>query len=425
MTDRYCHPRVHRAARAAGVHAASVRADGASYTRRARVEAVRDAVDMVDLVSARTELRKAGARSYEGLCPFHEERTPSFGIEPVREALPLLRLPGGRATCSSSSQETEGVDFKRRARAARPALRRPAGASRHEDPRDAERRRAARAAAGAARAHGGALRALPLGVARGAATRGTTCRRAGWRRRRCASSASATRPSAWDTGAAGRHAATGSPTTRSTTPGLATRGQAAGSIYDRFRGRITFPLCRLARARARVRRAGDAARSSGRSTSTRRRTTSSTRAASSSAPTSRGRSAAPRRAVGRRCRGLHGRDRAAPGGHAQRGRDHGHRADRATRWASWRGWRTVVLLALDADSAGQEAMLRAAAPGGGAQARAARRAAAAGRRPGGSGRRDGAQAAQRARRAVGAVRPLPRRAGAGDRRPLEPRARIA
>ena len=43
---------------------------------------VRDAVDMVALVSARTELRRAGANSYFGRCPFHEERTGSFHVSP-------------------------------------------------------------------------------------------------------------------------------------------------------------------------------------------------------------------------------------------------------------------------------------------------------------------------------------------------------
>ncbi|MDQ4041403.1 MAG: CHC2 zinc finger domain-containing protein, partial [Actinomycetota bacterium] len=56
----------------------------ARYTDDSR-ERVRDAVDMVDLVSARTELRRAGPNSLEGLCPFHEERTPSFGIDPVKK----------------------------------------------------------------------------------------------------------------------------------------------------------------------------------------------------------------------------------------------------------------------------------------------------------------------------------------------------
>jgi len=42
----------------------------ARYSADAK-EQVRDAVDMVDLVSSRTELRRAGANRFEGLCPFH------------------------------------------------------------------------------------------------------------------------------------------------------------------------------------------------------------------------------------------------------------------------------------------------------------------------------------------------------------------
>jgi DNA primase len=43
------------------------------------VRAAVDAADMVEVVSGRTQLRKAGAR-YVGRCPFHEERTPSFSV---------------------------------------------------------------------------------------------------------------------------------------------------------------------------------------------------------------------------------------------------------------------------------------------------------------------------------------------------------
>jgi DNA primase len=45
------------------------------------VRAAVDAADMVEVVSGRVQLRKAGAR-YTGLCPFHEERTPSFSVNP-------------------------------------------------------------------------------------------------------------------------------------------------------------------------------------------------------------------------------------------------------------------------------------------------------------------------------------------------------
>jgi DNA primase len=45
------------------------------------VERVKQAADIVEVVSVHTDLRRQGAR-YVGLCPFHEERTPSFSVEP-------------------------------------------------------------------------------------------------------------------------------------------------------------------------------------------------------------------------------------------------------------------------------------------------------------------------------------------------------
>ena len=81
----------------------------ARYTDDSR-ERVRDAVDMVDLVSARSELRRAGPNSYEGLCPFHEERTPSFGIDPVKKVYHCFGCGAG-GDVFRFVQETEGVDF--------------------------------------------------------------------------------------------------------------------------------------------------------------------------------------------------------------------------------------------------------------------------------------------------------------------------
>jgi len=45
------------------------------------LERVKQAADIVEVISAHTDLRRAGAR-WTGLCPFHEERTPSFSVEP-------------------------------------------------------------------------------------------------------------------------------------------------------------------------------------------------------------------------------------------------------------------------------------------------------------------------------------------------------
>jgi DNA primase len=45
------------------------------------LERVKQAADIVEVISAHTDLRRQGAR-WTGLCPFHDERTPSFSVEP-------------------------------------------------------------------------------------------------------------------------------------------------------------------------------------------------------------------------------------------------------------------------------------------------------------------------------------------------------
>jgi DNA primase len=47
-----------------------------------KVQEVRDRVDIVDLVGRYVELRRSG-RNYVGLCPFHQERSPSFNVNPA------------------------------------------------------------------------------------------------------------------------------------------------------------------------------------------------------------------------------------------------------------------------------------------------------------------------------------------------------
>jgi DNA primase len=82
----------------------------ALYTNDSK-ERVRDAVDMIDLVNARTELKRAGVNRYTGLCPFHDERTPSFGINPADKVYYCF---GCQASGDAFTfvMETEGVDFK-------------------------------------------------------------------------------------------------------------------------------------------------------------------------------------------------------------------------------------------------------------------------------------------------------------------------
>ena len=73
------------------------------------IERVRSAADMVELVSARTELKRQGAR-YQGLCPFHDERTPSFSIHPGEKLYHCFGCGVG-GDLFDFVQATENIDF--------------------------------------------------------------------------------------------------------------------------------------------------------------------------------------------------------------------------------------------------------------------------------------------------------------------------
>jgi len=50
---------------------------------RPTIDRIMDATNIVDVVSEFVSLRKSGT-SYKGLCPFHDDRTPSFSVSPSR-----------------------------------------------------------------------------------------------------------------------------------------------------------------------------------------------------------------------------------------------------------------------------------------------------------------------------------------------------
>jgi DNA primase len=77
--------------------------------RNESVEAVKAAADIVQLVEARTRLRKVGGR-YTGLCVFHEEKTPSMSVSPDRGTYYCFGCGAG-GDAIRFVQETESLDF--------------------------------------------------------------------------------------------------------------------------------------------------------------------------------------------------------------------------------------------------------------------------------------------------------------------------
>jgi DNA primase len=80
---------------------------------RIKDSSVRDVVaaaDMVEVVSGRTPLRRSSGSRYMGRCPFHEEKTPSFSVNPV-EKLYYCFGCGKGGDVISFVRETENLDF--------------------------------------------------------------------------------------------------------------------------------------------------------------------------------------------------------------------------------------------------------------------------------------------------------------------------
>src|SRR3954447_11448784 len=81
----------------------------ARYTDESR-ERVREAVDFAALVGERVELRRAGVNRLTGLCPFHDERSPSFGIDPVKKVFHCFGCGEG-GDVFKWVELIEGLDF--------------------------------------------------------------------------------------------------------------------------------------------------------------------------------------------------------------------------------------------------------------------------------------------------------------------------
>ncbi|TDY48002.1 DNA primase [Alicyclobacillus sacchari] len=73
------------------------------------LESLRQQVDIVEVVSEYVQLRKNG-RSLTGLCPFHNERTPSFSVSPERQMYHCFGCGAG-GTVFRFIMDIEGLPF--------------------------------------------------------------------------------------------------------------------------------------------------------------------------------------------------------------------------------------------------------------------------------------------------------------------------
>ena len=74
------------------------------------VDEVKERLDIVEVISQYVPLKKAG-RSYKGLCPFHNEKTPSFVVFPENQSWHCFGSCGTGGDVFSFVMKRENLDF--------------------------------------------------------------------------------------------------------------------------------------------------------------------------------------------------------------------------------------------------------------------------------------------------------------------------
>ncbi|HET7177307.1 MAG TPA: DNA primase, partial [Solirubrobacterales bacterium] len=201
----------------------------------ASLERVKQAADIVEVVSAHTDLRRQGAR-WVGLCPFHEERTPSFSVDAQEKLYHCFGCGVGGDTIKFV-EEKEGLGFAEAVELL--ADRYGVELEREqEDPR-AEAKRQQRRRLGDLLDRTAAFYAAYLWESKEAAPARRYLEQRGLGEEVLRAFGVGYAPSAWDTVLL-RGQRAGFRVAELRGVGLAQRGR--GGEYDRFRSRIMFPI---------------------------------------------------------------------------------------------------------------------------------------------------------------------------------------
>jgi len=201
------------------------------------IDRVRQAADLVEIVSAKSELKRSG-RQYMGICPFHDERSPSLSVDPENKVFHCFGCGEG-GDLFRFVELTEGVDFRGAVEFLSDRYAVPLELT-DEDPRSAEKRKRRerllelleRTAAFYVRnfwESEEAAESRQYMAARGLDEAMLREFRVGYA------------PSAWDRVLVASREA-GYSEAELVDAGLVARNE-KGNVYDRFRRRITFPLC--------------------------------------------------------------------------------------------------------------------------------------------------------------------------------------
>jgi DNA primase len=203
---------------------------------RDSIDRLRDAVDMVELVGAKTDLRRVGSR-FTGLCPFHDERTASFSVN-AEEKLFYCFGCQAKGDAIGFVEQTEGLDFVDAVEML--ADRYGVQLERENDDPRAEERRRRRARLHALLDRAARFYTAYLFDSREARAAREYLGGRGLSEETLREFRIGYAPSAWDRMVVGAQEG-GFRRQELVEGGLAQPGR-QGGIYDRFRGRIMFPL---------------------------------------------------------------------------------------------------------------------------------------------------------------------------------------
>jgi DNA primase len=198
------------------------------------VAAVRAAAQIRDVVGDYVTLKSAGGGSYKGLCPFHDERTPSFHVTPAKGLYHCFSCQEG-GDLITFVRKVEGLSFTE---AVEKLANRYGIALRYEDAGPGQRQAGQRARLVAAHAMASAFYSEALNSPEAQTARDFLTGR-GFPAETWSRFAVGYAPKGWDA-LTNRLRANGYTDEEMLAAGLVAQGQRG--VYDRFRGRLVWPI---------------------------------------------------------------------------------------------------------------------------------------------------------------------------------------